>query len=87
MSGVQICKERVSFTHELHSLVKAFVKKLLLLSQQVESNTLTHFPTLKEKTPSANKLNRYSAMVKALLGEFSRRFEEDAGSLWTNIHM
>ncbi|KAL7380233.1 hypothetical protein ABVT39_014193 [Epinephelus coioides] len=64
------------FAHEIHSLVKAFMKKMLLLSRQVESNLLTHLPTMKEKAPSADQLSRYAAMLTALQGEFCRRFED-----------
>ncbi|XP_044075180.1 general transcription factor II-I repeat domain-containing protein 2B-like [Siniperca chuatsi] len=64
------------FVHEMHSLVKAFMRKLQFLSSQLESNTLTHMQTLKEVTPSADHLRRYSSMLGALHGEFSRRFED-----------
>lgn len=50
------------FVHEMHSLVKAFMRKIQLLSRQQESNTLTHMLTLKEVTPSADNLCRYSSM-------------------------
>lgn len=63
------------FAHEIHSLDKAFKKKLLFLAQQVESNTLTHLLTLQEKTP-ADQLNRYAAMLKLSHGEFCRRHED-----------
>ncbi|GCC38090.1 hypothetical protein chiPu_0016601 [Chiloscyllium punctatum] len=36
------------FGHELYNLVKAFMRKLQLLSSQMEVNILTHLPTLKE---------------------------------------
>jgi len=62
--------------HEMHSLVKAFMRKLQFLSSQLESKTLTHMQTLKEVTPSADHLCRYSSMLGALHGEFSRRFED-----------
>ncbi|XP_071331078.1 general transcription factor II-I repeat domain-containing protein 2-like [Trachinotus anak] len=39
------------FEHKMYSLFKAFTKRLLLLSRQVESNTLTRLPTREEKTP------------------------------------
>ncbi|XP_071398745.1 general transcription factor II-I repeat domain-containing protein 2A-like, partial [Centroberyx affinis] len=64
------------FVHEMHSLVKAFMRKMQFLSSQLESNTLTHMQTLKEDTPSADHLRRYSSMLGALHGEFSRRFED-----------
>lgn len=64
------------FVHEMHSLVKAFMRKIQFLSSQLESNTLTHMQTLKEVTPSADHLRRYSSMLGALHGEFSRRFED-----------
>lgn len=64
------------FVHEMHSLVKAFMTKMQFLSSQLESNTLTHMQTLKEVTPSADHLRRYSSMLGALHGEFSRRFED-----------
>lgn len=62
------------FVHEMHSLVKAFMRKML--SSQLESKTLTHMQTLKEVTPSADHLSRYSSMLGALHGEFSGRFED-----------
>ncbi|XP_071063277.1 general transcription factor II-I repeat domain-containing protein 2B-like [Pseudochaenichthys georgianus] len=64
------------FVHEMHSLVKAFMTKMQFLSSQLESNTLTHMQTLKEVTPSADHLRRYSSMLGALHGEFSRRFKD-----------
>ncbi|XP_060950452.1 general transcription factor II-I repeat domain-containing protein 2B-like [Limanda limanda] len=54
------------FVHEMHSLVKAFVRKMQFLSSQLESNNLTHMQTLKEVTPSADHLCRYSSMLGAL---------------------
>ncbi|XP_033977991.1 general transcription factor II-I repeat domain-containing protein 2B-like [Trematomus bernacchii] len=60
------------FVHEMHSLVKAFMTKMQFLSSQLESNTLTHMQTLKEVTPSADHLRRYSSMLGALHGEKSR---------------
>ncbi|XP_034548006.1 general transcription factor II-I repeat domain-containing protein 2B-like [Notolabrus celidotus] len=64
------------FVHEMHSLVKAFMTKIQFLSSQLESNTLTHMQTLKEVTPPADHFRRYSSMLGALHGEFSRRFED-----------
>ncbi|XP_063735224.1 general transcription factor II-I repeat domain-containing protein 2-like [Eleginops maclovinus] len=52
------------FVHEMHSLVK--VRKMQFLSSQLESNTLTHMQTLKEVTPSADHLRRYSSILGAL---------------------
>ncbi|XP_072412122.1 general transcription factor II-I repeat domain-containing protein 2A-like [Chiloscyllium punctatum] len=60
------------FVHELYNLVKAFMRKLQLLSTQMEDNILTHLPTLKEAAPSADHLHRDSSMLEALHGEFSR---------------
>ncbi|KAK2828937.1 hypothetical protein Q5P01_019971 [Channa striata] len=74
------------FVHEMHSLVKAFMRKLQFLSSQLESNTLTHMQTLKEVTPSADHLRRYSSMLGALHGEFSRRFE-DLRTIEDEMHM
>ncbi|XP_028253675.1 general transcription factor II-I repeat domain-containing protein 2 [Parambassis ranga] len=74
------------FVHQMHSLVKAFMTKLQLLSRQLESNTLTHMQTLKEVTPSADHLRRYSSMLGALHGEFSRRFE-DLRTIEDEMHM
>ncbi|XP_024144372.1 general transcription factor II-I repeat domain-containing protein 2A-like [Oryzias melastigma] len=45
------------FVHEMHSLVKAFMRKMQFLSSQLESNTLTHMQTLEEVAPSANPLS------------------------------
>ncbi|XP_071348106.1 general transcription factor II-I repeat domain-containing protein 2A-like [Trachinotus anak] len=44
------------FAHDMYSLVKAFMKKLQFLSSQLEGNILTHLPTLKEATLSADDL-------------------------------
>ncbi|KAF7645378.1 hypothetical protein LDENG_00205800 [Lucifuga dentata] len=64
------------FVHEMYSLVKAFMIKLQFLSSKLEGNILTHIPTLKEATPSADHFRRYPSMLNALHGEFSRRFED-----------
>ena len=74
------------FVHEMHSLVKAFMRKLQFLSSQLESNTLTHMQTLNEVAPSADHLRRYSSMLGALHGEFSRRFE-DLRTIEDEMHM
>ncbi|GCC26592.1 hypothetical protein chiPu_0005010 [Chiloscyllium punctatum] len=58
------------FVHEMDNLLKAFMRKLQLLSSQMEDNILTHLPTLKEAAPSADHLHRYSSMLEALHGEF-----------------
>lgn len=63
------------FVHEMYSAVKAFMRKLQLLSSQVEENILTHLPTLKEATRSADHLHKYSSMLEVLHGEFSRGFQ------------
>ncbi|XP_075067564.1 general transcription factor II-I repeat domain-containing protein 2A-like [Mixophyes fleayi] len=64
------------FVHEMYSAVKAFMKKLQLLSNQMGDNILTHMPTLKEAKPSADHLHRYSSMLEALHAEFSLRFQD-----------
>ncbi|XP_070406856.1 general transcription factor II-I repeat domain-containing protein 2-like [Nothobranchius furzeri] len=74
------------FVHEMHSLVKAFMRKLQFLSSQLESNTLTDMQTLNEVTPSADHLSRHSSMLGALHGEFSRRFE-DLRTIEDEMHM
>lgn len=74
------------FVHEMHSLVKAFMRKLQFLSSQLDSNNLTHMQTLKEVTPSADHLRRYSSKLGALHGEFSRRFE-DLRMIEDEMHM
>ncbi|XP_075322580.1 general transcription factor II-I repeat domain-containing protein 2B-like [Odontesthes bonariensis] len=74
------------FVHEMHTLVKAFMRKMLFLSSQVESNNLTHMQTLKEVTPSADHLHRYSSMLGALHCEFLRRFE-DLRTIEDEMHM
>ena len=58
------------FAHEMHSLVKAFMRKLQFFSSQFEGNTITHMQTLKEATPSTDHLSRYSSMLVALHGNF-----------------
>ncbi|XP_026582021.1 general transcription factor II-I repeat domain-containing protein 2A-like, partial [Pseudonaja textilis] len=45
------------FVHEMYSAVKAFMRKLQLLSSQMGNNILTHMPTLKEAKPSADHLH------------------------------
>ncbi len=57
--------------HEMYNLVTGFMRKFNFLSSQSEGNILTHMPTLKEVTPSADHLHRYSSMLGALHGEFS----------------
>uniref|UniRef100_A0A096MCD0 HAT C-terminal dimerisation domain-containing protein n=1 Tax=Poecilia formosa TaxID=48698 RepID=A0A096MCD0_POEFO len=74
------------FVHEMNSLVKAFMRKIQFLSRQLESNNLTHMQTLKEVTPSADHLCRYSAMLGALHDEFSRRFK-DLRTMESKMHM
>ena len=74
------------FVHKMHSLVKAFMRKMQFLSNQLESNILTHMQTLKEVTPSADHLHRYSSILGALDGEFSRRFE-DLRTIEDEMHM
>ncbi|XP_063820002.1 general transcription factor II-I repeat domain-containing protein 2A-like [Pseudophryne corroboree] len=74
------------FVHEMYSSVKAFMRKLQLLSSQMGDNILTHMPTLKEATPSADHLHRYTSMLEALHGEFSRRFQ-DFKTLESEMHM
>ena len=74
------------FAHEMYSLVKAFIRKLQFLSSQLEGNILTHMPTLREATPSADHLRRYSSMLGALHGEFVRRFE-DFQTVDSEMHM
>ncbi|XP_038564407.1 general transcription factor II-I repeat domain-containing protein 2A-like [Micropterus salmoides] len=74
------------FVHEMYSAVKAFMRKLQLLSSQVKDNILTHLPTLKEATRSADHLHKYSTMLEALHGEFSRQFQ-DFKTLESEMHM
>ena len=63
------------FVHEMHNLVKAFMRKLQFLSNQLKNKILTHMQTLKEVKPSATHLCRYSSMLEELHREFSRRFK------------
>ncbi|CAN2391864.1 general transcription factor II-I repeat domain-containing protein, partial [Pristimantis euphronides] len=74
------------FAHEMFSLVTAFMRKLNFLSSQLKGKILTHMPTLKEVTPSADHLHRYSSMLGALHEEFSRRFE-DFKAVESEMHM
>ena len=64
------------FVHEMYSFVKAFMRKLQLLSSQLQDNTLTHMHTLKEVKPSVGHLTRFSGMLQDLHVEFSRRFAD-----------
>ncbi|GCC31933.1 hypothetical protein chiPu_0010393 [Chiloscyllium punctatum] len=74
------------FVHEMDNLVKAFMRKLQLLSSQMEDNILTHLPTLKEAAPSADHLPRYSSMLEALHGEFSWQ-SKDFKMVENEMHM
>ncbi|KAM3850152.1 general transcription factor II-I repeat domain-containing protein 2A-like [Diretmus argenteus] len=74
------------FVHEMYSAVTAFMRKLQLLSSQVKDNILIHLPTLKGATRSADHLHKYSNKLKALHGEFSRRFQ-DFKTLESEMHM
>ncbi|XP_072403927.1 general transcription factor II-I repeat domain-containing protein 2B-like [Chiloscyllium punctatum] len=74
------------FVHEIYNLVKAFRRKLQLLSSQMKDNILTHLPTLKEAASSADHLHRYSSVLEALRGEFSRRFR-DFKTVENEMHM
>ncbi|XP_039623539.1 general transcription factor II-I repeat domain-containing protein 2A-like [Polypterus senegalus] len=74
------------FAHEMYSLVTAFMRNLKFLSSQLEGNILTHMPTLKEVKLSADHLHKYSSMLGALHGEFSRRFE-DFKTVKSEMHM
>lgn len=62
--------------HEMYSAVKAFMRKLQLLSSQVKDNILTHLPTLKEAKRPGDHLQKYSTILEALHAEFSRRFQD-----------
>ncbi|KAL2094030.1 hypothetical protein ACEWY4_011342 [Coilia grayii] len=64
------------FALAVDNLVKAFMTKLQFRTRQLESNNLTHMQTLKKVTTSADHLRRYSSMLQALHGEFSRPFED-----------
>ena len=74
------------FVHEMYSAVKAFMKKLQLLSSQVKDNILTHLPTLKEAKRSSDHLQKYSTTLEALHAEFSKRFQ-DFKALKNEMHM
>ncbi|XP_068449722.1 general transcription factor II-I repeat domain-containing protein 2B-like [Clinocottus analis] len=78
--------EKGLFVHDMHSQVKAFMRRLQFISSQLESNTRTHTLTLKEVTPSADHLCKYSSKLGALHGEFSRRFE-DFKTVEDEMHM
>lgn len=69
----------------MYGLVKAFMRKLPFLSNQMEGNILTHMLTLKV-TPSADHLHGYSSMLVALHSEFSRQFE-DFRTIESEMHM
>ncbi|GCC25594.1 hypothetical protein chiPu_0004005 [Chiloscyllium punctatum] len=60
MNELNVKLQRKSlFVYEMDNLVKAFMRKLQLLSSQMEDNILTHLPTLKEAATSADHLHRY----------------------------
>lgn len=48
------------FAHDMYSLVKAFMRKLQFLANQLERQMFTHMPTLREATLSVDHLHRYS---------------------------
>ena len=64
------------FTHQMYSLIKTFKGKLLLLTCQVEANNLTHLPTLLGCSLSDDLREKYTSLLRALNGEFSRHFED-----------
>lgn len=70
------------FVDEMHSLVKALMRKIQFLSRQLESNTLPHMQALKEVSPSADHLCRYSTVLGALHGEF-----EELRTMEDEMHM
>lgn len=74
------------FVHEMYSAVKAFMRKLQLISSQVKDNTLNHLPTLKEAKRSADHLHKYSTMLDTLHAELLRRFQ-DFKTLESEMHM
>ena len=74
------------YVHEMYSAVKAFMRKLRLLSSQVKDNILTHLPTLKEAKRPGDHLQRYSTTLEALHAEFSRQFQ-DFKTLESKMHM
>ncbi|XP_060929426.1 general transcription factor II-I repeat domain-containing protein 2-like [Limanda limanda] len=74
------------FAHDIYSQVKVFMKKLQFLSSQLEGNILYHMPTLKEATPSADHLRRFSSLLGALHGEFSRSVQ-DFQTVESEMHM
>ncbi|XP_066569411.1 general transcription factor II-I repeat domain-containing protein 2A-like [Amia ocellicauda] len=67
---------KCQFAHEMYSLVKAFMTKLLLFSYQLESGNIAHLPTLQQQSPPADKRERYATLLRALHGEFLHRFED-----------
>lgn len=74
--GVGKLQSKGLFVHATYRAVRAFKRKLQLLLSQMWDNILTHVPTLKEATPPADHLHRYSSMLEALHGEFSSQFQD-----------
>uniref|UniRef100_A0A8C3S936 HAT C-terminal dimerisation domain-containing protein n=1 Tax=Chelydra serpentina TaxID=8475 RepID=A0A8C3S936_CHESE len=64
------------FAHDMYSLVKSFMTKLLLFSCQIGNKQFTHFPTLQQITISDQNLERYTSLLLALHAEFSHHFED-----------
>ncbi len=64
------------FAHKMYSQVKAFMANVKLLSRQVETNTLTHFPILKDSTLSDDQHSRYASLLQDLHGEISGQSED-----------
>uniref|UniRef100_A0A8P4KHA8 General transcription factor II-I repeat domain-containing protein 2A n=1 Tax=Dicentrarchus labrax TaxID=13489 RepID=A0A8P4KHA8_DICLA len=57
-----------------------------LFVHEMYSAVKAHLQTLKEATPSADHLHRYSSMLEGLHGEFSRRFQ-DFKRVESEMHM
>ncbi|XP_042242397.1 general transcription factor II-I repeat domain-containing protein 2B-like [Homarus americanus] len=65
-----------AFAHDLYSSVKAFMKKLLLLSRQITNKQFAHFATLQQIEVCDQNVQKYSLQLLDLHAEFSRRFHD-----------
>ena len=75
------------FVHQMHNLIKAFMRKLQFLSNQLENKIPTHIQTLKEVKPSATHLCNYSSMLGDLHSEFSRFRNLDLENIEDEMHL
>lgn len=66
------------FIYDMYTNVTSFTSKLKLFSQQFQQEQLIHFPTLKQRENNLKSTDyeKYEMIIKDLLTEFQRRFED-----------